>query len=58
LTYNESLACLSSSEQLTCGTSTELETIPNGSYDAVITDPHFGGLLHYSDLADFFYVWL
>lgn len=58
LTYNESLACLSSSEQLTCGTSTELETIPDGSYDAVITDPPFGGLLHYSELADFFYVWL
>lgn len=58
LTYNESLACLSSSERLTCGTSTELETIPDGSYDAVITDPPFGGLLHYSELADFFYVWL
>ena len=57
-TYNESLACLSSSEHLTCGTSTELETIPDGSYDAVITDPPFGGLLHYSELADFFYVWL
>lgn len=58
LTYNESLACLSSSERLTCGTSTELETIADGSYDAVITDPPFGGLLHYSELADFFYVWL
>ena len=58
LCYTESLACLSSSERLTCGTSTELETIPDGSYDAVITDPPFGGLLHYSELADFFYVWL
>lgn len=58
LTYNESLACLSSSERLTCGTSTELETIADSSYDAVITDPPFGGLLHYSELADFFYVWL
>jgi hypothetical protein len=58
LLHNESLACLSSSEQLTCGTSTELETIADGSYDAVITDPPFGGLLHYSELADFFYVWL
>jgi adenine-specific DNA methylase len=26
--------------------------------DLVITDPPFGGLLHYSELADFFYVWL
>lgn len=58
LTHSESLACLSSSERLTCGTSTELETIADGSYDAVITDPPFGGLLHYSELADFFYVWL
>lgn len=58
LSCQESLACLSSSERLTCGTSTELETIPDGSYDAVITDPPFGGLLHYSELADFFYVWL
>lgn len=58
LCYSESLGCLSSSEHLTCGTSTELETIPEGSYDAVITDPPFGGLLHYSELADFFYVWL
>ena len=28
------------------------------SYDLVVTDPPFGGLLHYSELADFFYVWL
>ena len=28
------------------------------SYDLVITDPPFGGLLHYSELADFFYVWM
>ncbi|MEZ6099966.1 MAG: hypothetical protein R3E01_13440 [Pirellulaceae bacterium] len=58
LTYNESLACLSSSERLTCGTSTELETIPDKSYDAVITDPPFGGIMQYAELADFFYVWL
>ncbi len=58
LCHSESIACLSSSERLTCGTSTELETIPDGSYDAVVTDPPFGGLLHYSELADFFYVWL
>jgi len=58
LTYNESLACLSSSDRLTCGTSTELQTIPDGSYDAVITDPPFGGIMQYAELADFFYVWL
>jgi hypothetical protein len=58
LTYRESLACMTSSEKLTCGSSTELETIAEGSYDAVVTDPPFGGLLHYSELSDFFYVWL
>ncbi len=42
----------------TCGSSTELSNLETGSYDLVITDPPFGGLLHYSELADFFYVWL
>jgi putative DNA methylase len=55
---NEALACQSASAQLTCGSSTELMTIESKSYDLVITDPPFGGLLHYSELADFFYVWL
>jgi len=43
---------------LDCCSSTELDTIQCESYDLVITDPPFGGLLHYSELADFFYVWL
>ncbi len=43
--------------QLSCGSATELP-LANGSFDLVITDPPFGGLLHYSELADFFYVWL
>ncbi len=41
-----------------CGSSTDLEQIKSSSVDLVITDPPFGGLLHYSELADFFYVWL
>lgn len=41
-----------------CGSSTELTQLKNGSLDLVITDPPFGGLLHYSELSDFFYVWL
>jgi putative DNA methylase len=41
-----------------CGSSTELDQFSDGSIDLVITDPPFGGLLHYSELADFFYVWL
>jgi putative DNA methylase len=40
------------------GSSTDLGSISDGSLDLVITDPPFGGLLHYSELADFFYVWL
>ena len=37
---------------------TELTQFADGSQDLVITDPPFGGLLHYSELSDFFYVWL
>jgi hypothetical protein len=40
------------------GSATDLNEIADGSLDLVITDPPFGGLLHYSELADFFYVWL
>lgn len=40
------------------GSSTELRHLPSESLDLVITDPPFGGLLHYSELSDFFYVWL
>ena len=43
---------------LACGSATDLAGVPDGAYDLVITDPPFGGLLHYSELADFFYVWL
>lgn len=38
--------------------STELASLSTASLDLVITDPPFGGLLHYSELSDFFYVWL
>ncbi len=41
-----------------CGSSTDLSMIEAASLDLVITDPPFGGLLHYSELSDFFYVWL
>jgi len=37
---------------------TNLQDIEPDSFDLVITDPPFGGLLHYSELSDFFYVWL
>ena len=44
--------------QIHCCSSTELNIIDDSSLDLVITDPPFGGLLHYSELSDFFYVWL
>src|SRR5690606_8482493 len=40
------------------GSSTELHQFSDQSIDLVITDPPFGGLLHYSELADFFHAWL
>jgi putative DNA methylase len=40
------------------GSSTDLSQLEDGSLDLVVTDPPFGGLLHYSELSDFFYVWL
>ncbi len=41
---------------LSCGASSETD-IPAGTVDAVITDPPFFDNVHYSQLADFFYVW-
>lgn len=41
-----------------CGSSTDLNGITDQSIDLVITDPPFGGILQYAELADFFYVWL
>ena len=43
---------------LECRSATDLSNSYDQSYDLVITDPPFGGLLHYSELSDFFYVWL
>jgi adenine-specific DNA methylase len=44
--------------KLLCKSATNLEDLPSESLDLVITDPPFGGLLHYSELSDFFYVWM
>jgi SAM-dependent methyltransferase len=40
------------------GSSTDLAHLERASLDLVITDPPFGDLIQYSELADFFYVWL
>jgi hypothetical protein len=43
---------------IACGSASEISNLRDASQDLVITDPPFGGLLHYSELSDFFYVWL
>ncbi len=44
--------------EFSCGSSTDLSHLSDASIDLVITDPPFGGILQYAELADFFYVWL
>jgi adenine-specific DNA methylase len=41
---------------LLCGSSEQLP-IPDGSIDAVITDPPYSDNVQYGELSDFFYVW-
>lgn len=43
---------------LKCQDSRKLSFIPSNSVDAVITDPPYFDKIMYSELADFFYVWL
>jgi len=43
---------------LHCDTAEDLSFIPDKSVDAVITDPPYFDNIQYSELADFFYVWL
>jgi putative DNA methylase len=42
---------------LSCGSSSQTD-IEDGVVDAVVTDPPFFDNVHYSQLADFFYVWI
>jgi len=44
--------------ELSSGSASEMSALTSSSVDAVVTDPPFGGLLHDSELSDFFYVWL
>ena len=41
---------------LSCGDSSRTD-LPDGSVDIVLTDPPFFDNVHYSELADFFFVW-
>ena len=43
---------------LRCTDSSSLDFLPDKSVDAVITDPPYFANVMYSELADFFYVWL
>ncbi len=43
---------------LLCGDSSHLPEIPDHSVDLVITDPPYLDSIHYSELSNFFYVWL
>ena len=43
---------------LLCGDSAHLPSIPDHSVDFVITDPPYFDSIHYSELSNFFYVWL
>lgn len=43
---------------LRCDTAEDLSFIPDNSVDVVITDPPYFDNIQYSELADFFYVWL
>jgi hypothetical protein len=49
---------VSDGHRIAVGSSSGLNQIKSSTFDLVITDPPFGGLLHYSELADFFHVWL
>lgn len=49
---------VSATAEIHCGSATDLQDVGAATFDLVITDPPFGGLLHYSELSDFFYVWL
>lgn len=47
-----------SAARLFQGSATSIESIDTASIDLVITDPPFGNNIQYSELADYFYVWL
>lgn len=43
---------------LLCGNSSSLPSIPDKSVDFIVTDPPYFDSVHYSELSNFFYVWL
>jgi putative DNA methylase len=51
-------AIRSSAERLCCRSATDLGGLEDNAFDLIITDPPFGGLMQYAEMADFFHVWL
>lgn len=43
---------------LHCGDSSHLPGVPDASVDFIVTDPPYFDNIHYSELSNFFYVWL
>jgi len=54
----EELASTPRGALLRCGDSANLSDIPDKSVDLVVTDPPYFDNIHYSELSNFFYVWL
>jgi adenine-specific DNA methylase len=54
----EELRRVDNAALLRCDTAEDLAFVPDKSVDAVITDPPYFDNIQYSELADFFYVWL
>ncbi len=44
--------------EVRCGSSSDIGELGSQSFDLVITDPPFGDNIFYSDLSNFFHVWL
>lgn len=44
--------------QIKCGSSSEIPSFADRTFDLVITDPPFGDNIFYSDLSNFFHAWL
>lgn len=44
--------------EISLGSATSLPQVPDGSVTAVVVDPPYADNVQYSELADFFYVWL
>jgi adenine-specific DNA methylase len=58
---SEKVACgdpITDGSEVASVSATDLSMLASDSFDLVVTDPPFGGLVHYSELSDFFYVWL